>query len=236
MQTRIDRTLLQAVEIFSGLEDSALDEVLRVSRRRRLRQGETVFEQHQEANTFYVAVEGRLKVSQVTPEGHQVVVRFIGPREMLGCVAVCGGGHYPGTATAVSDSLLIGWTKGVIQYLMERYPKIATNALATVGGRLQETQQRVRELSTEKVERRVAHALTRLAAQAGRRVDGGVQIDFQISRQDIAEMTGTTLHTVSRTLSAWEDQGIVESGRQKVVIRKPHALVAIAEDLPAPAG
>jgi CRP-like cAMP-binding protein len=85
------------------------------------------------------------------------------------------------------------------------------------------------EMSTQQVERRVAHALLRLARQAGRKVEQGVEIDFPISRQDIAEMTGTTLHTVSRTLSAWESQGLIESGRQRVVLRDPHRLFTLAE-------
>ena len=72
----------------------------------------------------------------------------------------------------------------------------------------------------------------RLGRGEGRRVEAGVGIDLQLSRQDVAEMTGTTLHTVRRTRSAWESQGIVGSGRQQVVIRKPRALVVIAEDLP----
>ena len=84
--------------------------------------------------------------------------------------------------------------------------------------------------------KRIAHALGRLVVQAGRRTPDGIEIDFPISRQDLAEMTGTTLHTVSRTLSAWESEGIVASGRQKVVITQPHALVAIAGDLPDEAG
>ena len=63
----------------------------------------------------------------------------------------------------------------------------------------------------------------------GRKVEQGVEIDFPISRQDIAEMTGTTLHTVSRTLSAWEQQGLVESGRQRIVLRDPHRLFTLAE-------
>jgi len=66
----------------------------------------------------------------------------------------------------------------------------------------------------------------------GRRTEAGIEIDFPLSRQDLAEMTGTTLHTVSRTLSAWEERGLVELGRQQVVIRQPHAVAAIAEDLP----
>jgi CRP-like cAMP-binding protein len=85
---------------------------------------------------------------------------------------------------------------------------------------------------TERVECRVARALLRLVHEAGRRVDKGVEIDFPISRQDIAEMTGTTLFTVSRLLSAWEERGIVKSGRQQIVLTKPHALVVIAEDIP----
>jgi CRP/FNR family transcriptional regulator, nitrogen oxide reductase regulator len=85
------------------------------------------------------------------------------------------------------------------------------------------------EMSTEQVERRVAHALLRLVKQAGRKVERGVEIDFPISRQDIAEMTGTTLHTVSRILSGWEQQGLVESGRQRIVVRDPHKLFGLAD-------
>lgn len=233
MESR-ERALLGAVDIFAELDERALDEFLRAAHRRRVGKGETVFRQGEEAQSFYVLVDGRLKVTQVTPEGQQVVVRFMGPGEMFGCVAVFGGKRYPGTATAVEDSRLLGWTKGATQHLMERHPRLAINALGTVGGRLQESQARVRELSTERVERRIAHALLRLAEQAGKPVGSGIRIDFAISRQDVGEMTGTTLHTVSRTLSAWEEQGIVEGGRQKITIREPEALLAIADDGPPP--
>ena len=70
----------------------------------------------------------------------------------------------------------------------------------------------------------------RLAKQAGRKTDEGIEIDFPISRQEIAEMTGTTLHTVSRTLSSWENQGLVRSGRQKVIVTDPHGLLLVAEN------
>ena len=94
-----------------------------------------------------------------------------------------------------------------------------------------EAQQRLRELSTEEVERRVAHAVLRLANQSGKREDGGIRIDFPISKQDIAEMTGTTLHTVSRILTAWEAAGLVEGGRQKLLVRDPHGLVLLGDGL-----
>ena len=84
-------------------------------------------------------------------------------------------------------------------------------------------------MSTQQVEQRIASALLRLVNQSGRKTDDGIEIDFPITRQDIAEMTGTTLHTVSRTLSGWEDEGIVRSSRQKVTVTDPHALMLVAE-------
>jgi CRP-like cAMP-binding protein len=113
--------------------------------------------------------------------------------------------------------------------LIERVPRLAANAMATIGGRLQDAHTRIRELATEAVERRVAHALLRLVRQAGRKTEDGVVIDFPLTRQDIAEMTGTTLHTVSRLLSAWETKGLVASQRRQVTVRDPHGLVLIAE-------
>ena len=107
--------------------------------------------------------------------------------------------------------------------LVEQHPRLAANALQTVGSRLQETHARVVELSTQQVESRIAHALLRLAKQAGRPIPEGVEIDFPISRQDVAEMTGTTLHTVSRTLSGWEAKGLIDGGRQRIVLRRDMA-------------
>jgi CRP/FNR family transcriptional regulator, nitrogen oxide reductase regulator len=71
----------------------------------------------------------------------------------------------------------------------------------------------------------------RLAQQSGRRIEEGVLIDLRLSREDVAQMTGTTMLTVSRLMSRWETDGIVEVGRQRVVIRKPQALMSIAGDL-----
>ncbi|GBC80838.1 Global nitrogen regulator [bacterium HR09] len=97
---------------------------------------------------------------------------------------------------------------------------------------MEDMQQRILELASERVEQRLARCLTRLARQVGRQVPEGILLDVPLSRQDLASMTGTTLYTVSRILSHWEGQGIVKAGRQKLVILRPHALVAVAEDLP----
>jgi len=222
---------LVGLPVFAGLNERELGRVVEAARRRKLDKDDTLFEQGDPPEAFFLLLSGRLKVGQVTPEGRHVIVRYIGPREMAGCVAVCGGLSYPGTAVAVEDSWVLAWSRMAVARLTERYPIIALNVMRIMGSRMQELQQRLREMQTERVERRIAHALARLAGQAGRRSESGVEIDFPLSRQDLAEMTGTTLHTVSRTLSAWEGQGILDLGRQRVTIVKPHAVVAIAGDL-----
>jgi CRP/FNR family transcriptional regulator, nitrogen oxide reductase regulator len=159
-------------------------------------------------------------------------MRYISPVEEFGVIALLSGAVYPVSAQAVDDSTALYWNKTSLKELMEQVPGVAINALQTLADRVSEFQDRIRELTTERVERRIARALLRLAQQTGRKVEDGVLVDLLITRQDIAEMTGTTIYTVSRTMSQWETQGIIKSGREKIIIRRPHQLVVIAEDLP----
>ena len=227
--TNLDRSLITDLPMFAGIGGDRLDEILNEAQSLRYAKGTNVFEQDAPATSFFILLDGHLRVAKLTPAGQQVVVRFVAPGEIFGVAKAIGRTTYPATATAVVDSVALVWPSAAWPRLIEKNPALATNALQTVGSRLQEAHTRVVEMSTEQVERRVAHALLRLAKQAGRKVEEGVRIDFPISRQDVAEMTGTTLHTVSRILSAWEAQGWVEGGRQKIVIREAHKLFVLAE-------
>jgi CRP-like cAMP-binding protein len=112
--------------------------------------------------------------------------------------------------------------------LVALYPSLAVQAMQALGARLQDTQNQVMDLATQNVEQRIAGAVLKLAREAGRTTENGVLIDFPLSRQDLAEMTGATLHTVSRTLSAWEAKGLVACGRQRVALLDEKGLAAIA--------
>jgi CRP/FNR family transcriptional regulator, nitrogen oxide reductase regulator len=179
----------------------------------------------------YVLHLGRVKLTQSTPEGQQVLLRFIGPGEMFGPTAVLQGQPYPVSAQAVRWCQALVWKGKTMASLMEDHPRIALNALRDLTARLQELRERYRELATERVERRVAQAILRLAAQAGWRTEDGVLIDMPLSRQDLAEMTGTTLYTVSRILTGWQRDGLLELGRQRVAIIDSQGLIALAADL-----
>jgi CRP-like cAMP-binding protein len=215
--------------MFSGLNPGEQEELLREARSVRYPRGTAVFEQGAEADRFFVLLHGHLRVEKTTPQGQQTVVRYVSAGELFGVAQAMNLSHYPATAVAAVDSIALAWPSSSWQRLIAKFPSLSSSALQTVGSRLQDTQTRVIEISNEQVEQRIAHTLLRLAKQAGRKVEAGVEIDFPISRQDVAEMTGTTLHTVSRILSAWEGQGLVEGGRQRIVLRDSQRLHSLAE-------
>lgn len=190
-----------------------------------------LFHQGDDAAQLWFVVRGRVKLTQVGADGQEVVVRFVGPGEIFAGIALLPDARYPVTAEVVEAARLIVWPRAVVARLAAEHPELALKTTATIAARMQELQHRFRELATERVHQRIARALLRLAHQAGRRTDEGVLIDHPLSRQDLAEMTGTTLFTVSRVLSGWESDGILAIGRERVVVRDPHRLVAVAEDV-----
>lgn len=222
---------LQQVRLFRGLGPADLQTVGRAAQHREVDAGRFFFRQGSTADVVYVLHLGRVKLTQSTPEGHQVVLRFIGPGEMFGPMAVVENQLYSVSAEAVRWCQALAWNGKTMAALMEDCPRIALNALSDLTARLQELRERYRELATERVERRVAQALIRLAGQAGWKTEDGVLIDMPLSRQDLAEMTGTTLYTASRVLSAWQRDGLLDLGRQRVTILDSQGLISIATDL-----
>jgi CRP-like cAMP-binding protein len=228
----VDPSLVADLPLFAGFNTEELGDILREARSVRFAKNSAVFEEGQDAHSFFVLLHGHLRATKTTPAGEQVVVRYVGPGETFGVAMAIGLPRYPATATAVDDSIVLAWPSATWPRLVAKFPALATNTLQAIGSRLQETHTRVVEISTQQVEQRVAHALLRLAKQSGRKVEHGIEIDFPITRQDIAQMTGTTLHTVSRILSNWQNRGLIESGRQRIVLREPHKLFVLAEETP----
>ena len=229
--SRLDRSLISGLPPFQGVAPADLDRILEQARSQRVAKDEVVFEQEGEAHSFFLLLDGHVRVVKTTPDGQQVVVRYISPGELMGIAHALGRTTYPATAIAAVDCVMLAWP-GRLWSELAAIPNFGANTYKSVGTRLQDSQTRVVELSTERVEQRVAHALLRLVGQTGKKTDEGILIDFPISRQDIAEMTGTTLHTVSRLLTAWEEKGLVRSGRQKVTVIEPHRLLMLVEGLP----
>lgn len=225
----LDRSLIKALPPFEAATSDDLDYVLSGARSLRISKDSVVFEQEGAAHSFFLLLDGHVRVVKTTPDGDQVIVRYISPGELLGIAQALGRSTYPASAIAAVDCVVLAWPGALWSDFIERIPGFGTNTYKTIGTRLQDVQTRLVEMATERVEQRVANALLRLASQTGKKTEAGIRIDFPISRQDIAEMTGTTLHTVSRLLTAWEAKGLVESGRQRVTVVAPHRLMLLAE-------
>lgn len=221
--------MIAGLPLFTGMRNEELDFLLARARSARYPKDTAIFDQDGKADAFFLLLDGHIRVVRLTPEGEQVIARYINAGELFGIAVAMGLRAYPASAIAAVDCVALSWPNGIWPEVTARVPQFAAGTYRTIGARLQETQERVMEMSTAQVEQRVAHTLLRLVQQSGRKTQDGIEIDFPITRQDIAEMTGTTLHTVSRLLSAWEDKGMVRSGRQKVIVTDAHSLLLVAE-------
>ena len=230
MSSQIHQELLRESELFRGLSEREYPDLLESGRKKKAEDGSFYFMEGDPASSIFVLLEGRVKLLQVTPEGQQVIFGYASIGDVFGIIAASDDNFYPVSAQAVGDCLALYWDKSTINRLIRELPVISENINRILLKKIQDYQNRIRESSTQRVERRIARTLLRLAQQTGKKVKEGVLIDLPLTRQDLAEMTGTTLFTVSRTLKAWESRGLVLSKREKVIVRYPHGLVTIAED------
>ncbi|MEW6402652.1 MAG: Crp/Fnr family transcriptional regulator [Chloroflexota bacterium] len=227
----IDPMQLRRVDVFHEATDEDLHLFWKNSIERSIEEGEYFFLQGDPASYLFILTSGRAKLLQTNRSGQQVNLRTINEWQIFGAVgAVREGGTYPASAQAMEQSTALALPSEVLHTMMENRPYLSMGLMKVMTDYIQEMQERYRELATEKVERRIARSLVRLTVQMGMKTgDGSIELAF--TRQELAEMSGTTLYTVSRVLSEWEKHGLVETGRERVRIRTPHELVKIAEEL-----
>ncbi|MBI2330855.1 MAG: Crp/Fnr family transcriptional regulator [Chloroflexi bacterium] len=222
---------LKQVVVFQQATDDDLQLILKNSITRSMEEGGFFFLQGDEATYLYILTSGQVKLMQSNPHGQQVNLRTIYPWEMFGALGAVrnDGATYPATAQTLEDSTVLAVPSLFLRSMLETRPYLSFGLMNLMTSYIQEIQSRYRELATEKVEQRVANALIRLVGQAGIKSEKEAGIELSFSRQDVAEMTGTTLYTVSRLLSDWERKGIIKTGREKIIVLKPHDLVQITE-------
>jgi CRP-like cAMP-binding protein len=222
--------LLRPVPLFHGLGPSELAAVAQAAENHEVERVRYFFEDGGHGDTVYLLRHGCVKITQAAPRGTQVLLRVVGPGELFGAMGDLGDQLRPVSAQALCWCQALTWNRTVIGRLMKTYSVIALNALSELEDQLFELQSRYQGLTTERVEQRIARTLIRLARQAGRETQDGLLIDLPLSRQDLAAMTGTALWTVSRILSAWERNGVIASGGQKVAILQLGGLLAMARE------
>ncbi len=225
---KLDESLLTGLPPFSLLDRTQIREILDQATSRRYEEGTEIFREGHDADRFFLLLDGYLRVVRTTPGGDQIIVLHISPGQLFGIAPALQRDTYPATSIAAAESIALSWPVRLWSDFTENYSGFATESYKTLGQRLGQIQDTLTEMATQVVEKRVASAVLRMANQSGRKTDSGIEIAFPVTRQNISDMTGTTLHTVSRLLSGWEKDGIVESTRKHITVTNPHALVLLS--------
>ena len=229
---KIDSSLVADLPLFAGLSTADLDAILSEARSVRVAKNSAVFEQGEEAHSFFVLLHGHVRASKTTPAGEQIVVRYVATGETFGVAKAIGLQRYPATATAVDDSVVLAWPSGTWPRLVEKFPALAANTLQTVGARLQETHTRVVEMSTEQVEQ--AHRPCAVAARQAIRPQGRARHRNRLPDQPSGHRPDDRHHAAYRQPDAecLGRQG--PGGKQPAEDRRPRTaqLFMLAEEKP----
>ena len=202
-------------------------EIASCSKARTYARDELLFMQGQPVRNLVLIQSGSVKSTQLSPNGNEVILWMNGSGDAVSMPAESAACSHTCSARAIEQCRALTWEYSRLQNLLGEYPQIRKNISQILSGRLNELEERFREVATEKVAKRVALALLRLLKRIGKHSPAGVEVS--LSREELAQMTGTTLFTISRILSKWGEEGFVLPRREAVLIRDPQRLVQLGD-------
>lgn len=216
--------LLRTTPVFRKLGAEDRERLAAVSRVRRYARNDVVFDEGATPEFFYTIARGRVKICKSTPAGKDVILEVFGIGDPFGAVAVYEDRPFPATAIALEDTLCVLVPREAFFTLLEQHPSFVRGLLLGLTHRLIELTNRMAELSGGRVEPRVARLFLKLADERGRSDRGGIFVPLPLSRQEIADMTGTTIETCIRIMSRWGKQDIVRTEKDGFLVVDRHAL------------
>jgi CRP-like cAMP-binding protein len=221
--------LLRVTPVFRQLAPADRLTVAAVSDIRRYDKGEIIFEQGAPSNLFYTIASGRVKIFKSLASGKDVIIEVFGPGDPLGAIAVYGGRPFPASAATLEETVCVVIPSADFFALLERHPSLVRGLLLGMTVRVVELTNRIGELSGGRIEPRFARLFLKLGSQMGREDRGGIFIPLALSRQELADMTGTTVETCIRIMSRWGKDDVLLTEKDGFVLRNRRML----EDLSA---
>ena len=215
-------------DLLDGVSGATKAKLNAAGRRRHFDSGSDLMTSGQTSPCVFLIHSGRVKVWRPSRSGGGVILYYLGSGDTPGLVAACRGGEMPVSMTAVSPVEADCWAGSLVCDLLAQDIRLAGNGLAIVSRAVEMLSLRLEDVTSTTVAERLSRALLRLAGELSQwNDDSDIRID--ITRQELADMTGATLYTVSRTASAWARLGILKSDRGRITIRNPNALAHIAK-------
>jgi len=219
---------IQRFLLFSDLSNADCATIISAARQKRFLKKRIIFIDGDPIEQVVLLLSGSAKMTQLGHTGTQVILRLNRLGDVLGGFGTALKDRQCCTAETLEDCRALVWESATFGPLTDRFPVLRRNVLRILEERLRDLEERFREVSTEDVASRLSSQLVRLASQIGKQETGGVQIN--LSQQELAQLTGTTLFTVSRLLSQWKKEGTVTTRRESVSIRSVPALAAISTE------
>ncbi|MBI2869530.1 MAG: Crp/Fnr family transcriptional regulator [Chloroflexi bacterium] len=216
--------ILRRAPIFASLDPADLAALAGLAREAGLKAGEFVFWEGNESRDLYIIARGRVKVLKYASTGKEFIIAFFGPGEMLGEAAVFQGKPYPATAQATEDTQLLVLSREAFLHFLGGHPGVALAIISMLSARLRDAQSRLKDLAGERVEQRLARVLLMLAAKLGPALP--------FTRQELADMAGTTTETAIRVTGQLRERGIIRSVRGKLTVVNEEKLRLLAEGPP----
>jgi len=221
--------------VFKSAPAGAVLDLVRAGVIRRLGRREFLFLEAERPGGIYFIVDGQVKVVRQGADGSETILHLVGAGEFVGLVAALADRPLPASAQAIGPTVVLWLPGDRFRAFLLRYPEVALAVMGLMAGRLHEIQNRFHDVSTARVEGRLARLLLHLAGRAGRRTPEGVVLLLPLTRAELAELCGTRLYTVSRVLNEWQRAGAIRLARRRVVILRPDLLAEIAGEV-EPAG
>jgi len=217
--------LVRQLTLFSDVDPETCATVISAACEKRLWRRQPIFFEGDPVQQVMMLLSGCVKITQQGPSGNEVILRLGGTGEMVGDFHPSANYTHSSTAQTVQDAVALVWEVANFEKLLDRFPAFRRNTVRALEERLREMEQRFREVATLNVGPRLSSELIRLSNRFGCGVNGRGEI--HLSREELAELTGSTLSTVSRLLCRWQKLGIVTIRREVVQIRDFAALTRL---------
>jgi CRP/FNR family transcriptional regulator len=219
---------LKKIPIFSSLNDGEIKEIQPYLIEERFKKKEEIFSEGETPEWFYILLNGKVKITKLSYDGKEIIIELISPPDFFGGLAVIKGFPYPANAIAMEDVEVLKVLRHDMLRIIDRFPNVMYDITSNLGNRIKEFHDNLKSIALEKVESRIAALLLKLADKFGRKDrQGETVIDMKLTKQDIAEMVGTTGETAIRVMSKFKKSGLIDDKAGKIIIKSSESLKAI---------
>ncbi len=218
---------LKSISVFSTLNPSELKEIIPYIQPVSFKKKDIIFSEGDPSEWFYIVAEGKIKITKLSQEGKELILEIIPPLDFFGGLAVIRGFPYPANAIAMDDAELLRISRSNILRILDRFPSLMYCMAMQLGDRMKESHEALKNIALERVESRIASLLLKLSDKTGKKTGEGIMIDMKLTKQDIAEMVGTTVETSIRTMSKLRKLGIIIEKDGRIIITNLDKLKAL---------